>query len=75
MESNKVEKSAKQRPKSKKGKKKSEASSSQTKRPKGKKEFGVKQEVILSDYWREFLRTHKPYESPSDAPSTDEDDG
>ncbi|MCI73739.1 hypothetical protein A2U01_0095003, partial [Trifolium medium] len=66
MESNKVEKIANKRPKSKKGRKKSETSTSQTKRPQGKKELEVKQEVILSDSdetdedWREFLRTYKP---------------
>ncbi|MCI48900.1 hypothetical protein A2U01_0070143, partial [Trifolium medium] len=71
MEGNKVEKSANKRPKSKKGKKKSETSTSQTKRPKGKKELEVKQEVTFSDSdetdedWREFLRTHKPHESHS----------
>ncbi|MCI88277.1 hypothetical protein A2U01_0109563, partial [Trifolium medium] len=51
---------------SKKGKKKPETSISQTKRPRGKKELEVKQEIILSDFdetdedWREFLRTYKP---------------
>ncbi|MCI85987.1 hypothetical protein A2U01_0107266, partial [Trifolium medium] len=63
------------------GRKKSETSTSQTKRPKGKKELKVKQEIILSDSdatdedWREFLRTYKPRESQSDASSPDEDDG
>ncbi|MCI87448.1 hypothetical protein A2U01_0108731, partial [Trifolium medium] len=49
MESNKVEKNANKRPEFKKGRKKSETSTSQTKRPKEKKELKVKQEVILSD--------------------------
>ncbi|MCI15999.1 hypothetical protein A2U01_0037139, partial [Trifolium medium] len=59
----------------------SETSTSQTKRSKGKKELETKQEVILSysdgtdEDWREFLRTYKPHESPSDASSPDEDDG
>ncbi|MCI62030.1 hypothetical protein A2U01_0083287, partial [Trifolium medium] len=48
MEGNKVEEGANKRPKFKKGRKKSETSTSQTKRPKGKKELEVKQEVILS---------------------------
>ncbi|MCI96441.1 hypothetical protein A2U01_0117741, partial [Trifolium medium] len=49
MESNKVEKSANKKPKFKKERKKSETSTSQTKRPKGKKKLETKQEVILSD--------------------------
>ncbi|MCI60310.1 hypothetical protein A2U01_0081565, partial [Trifolium medium] len=75
MESNKVEKSANNKPKFKKGRKKSGTSTSQPKRPKGEKELGTKQEVILSDSdgtdddWREFLRTYKPHESHSDASS------
>ncbi|MCI46756.1 hypothetical protein A2U01_0067997, partial [Trifolium medium] len=67
MESSKVEKSASKRPKSKKGRKKSETSTSQPRLTKGKKELKVNQEIILSDSdgtdedWREFLRTHKPH--------------
>ncbi|MCI75657.1 hypothetical protein A2U01_0096926, partial [Trifolium medium] len=63
------------------GRKKSEASTSQTKRPKGKKELQVNQEIILSDSdgtdgdWREFLRTHKPHESHPNASFSDEEDG
>ncbi|MCI58443.1 hypothetical protein A2U01_0079698, partial [Trifolium medium] len=66
MESGKVEKSASKGPRSKKGRKKSETSISQTRRTKGKKELKVNQEIVFSDSdgtdedWREFLRTHKP---------------
>ncbi|MCI76021.1 hypothetical protein A2U01_0097290, partial [Trifolium medium] len=66
---------------SKKGRKKSETSTSQTRRTMGKKELKVNQEIILSDFdetdedWREFLRTYKPREFQSDASSPDEDDG
>ncbi|MCI78582.1 hypothetical protein A2U01_0099852, partial [Trifolium medium] len=66
---------------SKKGRKKSETSTSQTRRTKGKKELKVNQEIIFSDSdetdedWREFLKTYKPRESQSDASSPDEDDG
>ncbi|MCI58311.1 hypothetical protein A2U01_0079565, partial [Trifolium medium] len=51
------------------------------KRPKGKKELEVTQEVIISDSdgtdedWREFLRTYKPHEFHSNASSSDGDDG
>ncbi|MCI70424.1 hypothetical protein A2U01_0091687, partial [Trifolium medium] len=51
------------------------------KRPKGKKELEMTQEVILSDSegtnedWREFLRTHKSHEFHPNASSSDEDDG
>ncbi|MCI31820.1 hypothetical protein A2U01_0053032, partial [Trifolium medium] len=81
MESNKVEKSGNNRPMSKKGRKKSEASTSQTNRTEGKKELKVNQDIILSDSnetdedWREFFKTYKPRESRSDASSPDEDDG
>ncbi|MCI62622.1 hypothetical protein A2U01_0083879, partial [Trifolium medium] len=69
------------KPKLKKGRKKSEASTSQRRRPKGKKELETEQEVIPSDSdgtdddWREFLKTFKPHESPSYASFPDEDDG
>ncbi|MCI56085.1 hypothetical protein A2U01_0077336, partial [Trifolium medium] len=81
MEGNKVEKSADKRSRSKKGRKKSETSTSQTIRTKGKNELKVNQEIILSDSdgtdedWREFLRTHQPHESRPNASSSDEDDG
>ncbi|MCI76037.1 hypothetical protein A2U01_0097306, partial [Trifolium medium] len=76
-----VEKSASKRPKSEKGKKKSETSSSQARRTKGKKELKVNQEIISSDSdetdddWREFLMTLKPHESHPNASSSDEEDG
>ncbi|MCI81490.1 hypothetical protein A2U01_0102764, partial [Trifolium medium] len=49
MEGSKVKKNANKRLQSKKGKKKSEASTSQTKHPKGEEELEVTREVILSD--------------------------
>ncbi|MCI85064.1 hypothetical protein A2U01_0106343, partial [Trifolium medium] len=49
MENNKVRKNINKKPMFKKGRKKSEASTSQTKCPKGKKELEVNQEIILSD--------------------------
>ncbi|MCI69457.1 hypothetical protein A2U01_0090719, partial [Trifolium medium] len=73
MEGIKVKKHANKKPQSKKGRKKSEASTSQPKRPKGEEEFEVTREVIFSDSygtdedWREFLRTHKPHESHPNA--------
>ncbi|MCI10116.1 hypothetical protein A2U01_0031208 [Trifolium medium] len=49
MESNKVEKIANERPKFRKGRKKSETSTSQTKRPKEKKELGSYSDVPSPD--------------------------
>ncbi|MCI57928.1 hypothetical protein A2U01_0079180, partial [Trifolium medium] len=78
MQSGKVEKSVSKGPKSKKGRKKPETSTPQTRRTKGKKELKVNQEIIPSDSdgtdadWREFLRTHNPHESHPNASSSDE---
>ncbi|MCI50126.1 hypothetical protein A2U01_0071370, partial [Trifolium medium] len=72
---------ANKRPKSKKGKKESKSSTSQTRRPTGKKELEMTQEVVLSDSdgtdedWREFLMTHKSHESHPNTSSSDEGDG